>query len=377
MSTDSISEKWNLRTNLLEDIVGSVNLGGELGIGTRNSIVLTGSWEPWAFKEGLKRKHWVADGEWRHWFGRTMHGHFMGIHGLGGEFNMQGGSFPFNIYPALKDYRFQGWMAGGGITYGYRWNFNKHLGMEGVIGLGYIYASYDKYVCGHCGERVSSGVKHYVGPTKLALNLIYRFGATEKVPLGEQDNYTSLPSVAVAENKVEQFTARPDTVYLPTTPNIHRADFSLRLQYPLDRSEIVPSLAHNAEQIDSLKSFIDRYVADPNISINTIMVEGYASVEGTWAHNRQLSEERAESVAELIKEFAPELTPLIHSYGLGEDWSDISFEGKDQIMEISDPDARERILRRLDGGRIWRLLMENVLPYTRHTNCVIYFTEFN
>ena len=69
--------------------------------------------------------------------------------------------------------RYQGNIYGAGISYGYQWILNKHWSMEAEIGVGYARIDYDKYNCGKCGSKLDSGHKNYIGPTKVALNIIY------------------------------------------------------------------------------------------------------------------------------------------------------------------------------------------------------------
>lgn len=82
---------------------------------------------------------------------------------------------PFNLLDQLKDHRYEGWYAGGGVTAGYQWMLSRHWNLEASIGLGYDYIKYDKYECGECGEKIKSSDSHYVGPTKAALSFIYIF----------------------------------------------------------------------------------------------------------------------------------------------------------------------------------------------------------
>lgn len=76
----------------------------------------------------------------------------------------------------LKDYRFQGWMAGAGIAYGYSWILDKRWNIEAEIGIGWVYTRYDMFECADCGQKVDTNHPHnYVGPTKAAINLVYTF----------------------------------------------------------------------------------------------------------------------------------------------------------------------------------------------------------
>ena len=74
----------------------------------------------------------------------------------------------------IKDYRYEGYAFGGGISYGYQWPISKRLNLELSIGAGYARLLYDKFNCVKCGEKLESDVKdNYFGITKGAVSLIY------------------------------------------------------------------------------------------------------------------------------------------------------------------------------------------------------------
>ena len=64
-------------------------------------------------------------------------------------------------------------MAKLGISYGYSWILGKRWNIEATIGFGYAYSNYDKYDCATCGRFKGSQDKHYFGPTKAGISLIY------------------------------------------------------------------------------------------------------------------------------------------------------------------------------------------------------------
>ena len=69
--------------------------------------------------------------------------------------------------------RYEGWATGIGISYGYTWILGKRWNLEANIGAGYIYTKYDKYECKTCGRFKGNQKKHYFGPTKAGISLIY------------------------------------------------------------------------------------------------------------------------------------------------------------------------------------------------------------
>ncbi len=105
----------------------------------------------------------------------------MAAHLLGGQYNIGNidlGDFKFlgTNLAGLKDHRYQGWFAGAGIAYGYSWILGRHWNLEAELGIGWIHTRFDKYPCTKCGTKIySDRVHNYVGPTKLALNLVYIF----------------------------------------------------------------------------------------------------------------------------------------------------------------------------------------------------------
>ena len=127
-------------------------------------------------------KHWLVQPEVRWWSCTRFSGHFVGLHALGGGYNW-GGMLPwgFNsgkMFGSVKnenilDHRYQGWLAGAGVSYGYHWVLGNRWGLEATLGFGYAYLDYDKYPCAKCGRKIGGESKHYFGPTKAGITLIF------------------------------------------------------------------------------------------------------------------------------------------------------------------------------------------------------------
>ena len=179
-STRLKAQDFAVKTNLLYDVTASINAGAEFTAAEKWTVDVSGNWNSWNMSDGRKWKHWMLQPELRHWFCERMNGHFVGLHAHAGQFNFGHLSSDIKFlgtdFSRLKDHRFQGWFAGGGISYGYAWILNRHLNLEAEIGLGYSYVKYDVYECEGCGKRVQTDqTHHYVGPTKAAISLVYIF----------------------------------------------------------------------------------------------------------------------------------------------------------------------------------------------------------
>lgn len=155
-----------IKTNLLYDAMATLNWGIELKLGESSTLDISGNYNSWAYSDNRKMKHWLIQPEFRFWNCTSFNGGFWGIHVHYAQYNWGG------IIPVSK-YRYEGWLAGGGISYGYHWIIGKRWGLEAEIGAGYTYLKYDKFRCNHCGEKMNSANKHYFGPTRAAINLIF------------------------------------------------------------------------------------------------------------------------------------------------------------------------------------------------------------
>lgn len=166
-----------LKTNALYWATTTPNLGVEMSVGRKHTIQLFYGLNPWRQSGGDRRslRHWLLMPEYRYWFCQSFNGWFLGAHLMGGEFNVSSIHLPFGLFPDLRDHRYEGWYAGGGITIGYQWPLSKHWNIETSVGFGYDYIKYDKFPCKKCGERLKSSHTNYLGPTKAALSLLYVF----------------------------------------------------------------------------------------------------------------------------------------------------------------------------------------------------------
>lgn len=175
------AQDFAIKTNLLYDATATVNLGVEVGLAPRWTLDLSGNYHPWNLPTETMIKHAMAQPEVRYWFCDRFSRHFMGLHGLGGIYNIAnlptaGRSYFGRDLTPLSQYRYQGWFAGAGIAYGYDFILGEHWNLELEVGVGYIHTVYDKYECEECGLQLAYQVPvNYFGPTKAAISLVYLF----------------------------------------------------------------------------------------------------------------------------------------------------------------------------------------------------------
>ncbi len=172
------AQKAAVKTNLLYDALLTPDLGLEVKLAPQWTLDVTGNVNFWKINQH-RWKQWSVQPEARFWFCQAFSGHFLGAHLIGGQYNF--GNLPLGFkflgtdFGQLRDNRFQGWMGGAGVAYGYSWILDRHWNLEAELGIGWIYAHYDKYPCAVCGTRLDSGDHNYFGPTKAAINIVYIF----------------------------------------------------------------------------------------------------------------------------------------------------------------------------------------------------------
>lgn len=180
VSSRADAQDFAIKTNVLSDITGSLNVGVEGRLADRWTLDVSGYLNPWTYGDGALWRHCFVQPEARWWFCDCFSGHFLGLHAHGGIFNVGGIDtgirFLNNDFSILRDSRYQGWFAGAGVAYGYDLILGKHWNLEFEIGAGYAYTRYDQFECDVCGSTIAENMTHhYFGITKAAISLVYLF----------------------------------------------------------------------------------------------------------------------------------------------------------------------------------------------------------
>lgn len=160
-----------VKTNMLYWLTTTPNVGAEFALTPKLTLNLSVGYNAWnLFSDDMSLRHYAFQPELRYWLCRKFEGHFAGVHAHYAAYDM--GYVPF--VPSMKEYMYKGNLYGAGITYGYHFILGRRWGLELAVGAGYARMDYKKYVPGDCCAEVISKVKrHYLGPTKFAVNLIY------------------------------------------------------------------------------------------------------------------------------------------------------------------------------------------------------------
>jgi len=125
--------------------------------------------------------------------------------------------------------------------------------------------------------------------------------------------------------------------------------------------------------------------SDPNATITGIDVTGFASIEGTWAHNLALSERRAASLKDYLRSKYGFSESLFTVRGAGEDWDTLdslvaasNMPDRDAMLTIMRGtgifDGREKQLMLLNRGVPYLQMKDKFFPLLRRVDYQIHFT---
>lgn len=158
------AQNIGIKTNSLFWLTTTPNIGMEIALNSKMTIELQAAYNPWTFRDDKKMRFWLAQPEFRYWFCEKFEGHFLGVHLHGAQY-----------FGGIRNTRYDGYLAGGGFTYGYDWILSAHWNIEAAIGIGYARLWYDKSPRIYCEKCKIPVRKNYLGPTKAAISLIYVF----------------------------------------------------------------------------------------------------------------------------------------------------------------------------------------------------------
>lgn len=171
----------------------------------------------------------------------------------------------------------------------------------------------------------------------------------------------------------------------PEPVKVRAESHSAYINFKVDRYEILENYKSNNTELASIVNSIEKVKDDDDLTITSITIEGWASPEGTEQHNKILSENRANSLADYVTKKTAIARNDIHAIGRGEDWINLKtiVEGttilsKDKILEIINSsatlDQKDQQLNDLVPPTIYQRLLGEIYPRLRRND---YRIEYN
>ena len=365
-----------------------------------------------------KLRHLLLSPSVRYWTDSVNVHHFFGANIIYSHYNVGGIKFPFGLYKSVRDERRQGNLVALGIFYGYSWPLGRFLNIEAMIGAALGYTSFDRFECVHCGQLLGHEKKLFAMP-QAALNIVFNIpGRPAKLRKAEEPVVVVPPPTTATEEAqpepfepvvrlVPDFTGRAGQLqkdnpvlahisqYKPydRTRIMRRDKDALYVHFPLAKSVLHTDFRENESVLERIVDITRQIMADTTSSVKVIQIIGLASIEGPIAGNEILATNRALALQHYVQEQLQIPDSLFDTVGGGEAWADFRdqlaecvttepqhSEELQQALDIidseSDANIREQKLRRMNGGRTWKYIKEQILSDQRNSGYVRIFYDY-
>lgn len=166
------AQRVAVKTNLLYDALTTLQLGAEAAWNTHWSAEAAATWNPWSPASGKSLQHVSVQPEIRYWLREAFNGHYFGLHLHYADYDIAGKKLPFDM---KKEFCYDGFAYGGGISYGYQLYLSPRWNLEFTIGAGYTCFEYDKYYFPKADEAdwIGKYRNQYWGLTKAGVSIVY------------------------------------------------------------------------------------------------------------------------------------------------------------------------------------------------------------
>lgn len=179
----------------------------------------------------------------------------------------------------------------------------------------------------------------------------------------------------------------PTLIYMrpAAAPEKHRElEGQAFIDFPVDQTIIYPNYRRNSIELDSIRATIDIVRNDPDATIETVWLKGFASPESPYAHNTDLAIGRTAALKKYIQNlYHFDGAKILTDYE-PEDWEGLrkavvnsNLQHRDEILALIDtdmnPDLKEARIKQL-YPQDYQFMLQNFYPPLRHTNYKVSYT---
>lgn len=199
-----------------------------------------------------------------------------------------------------------------------------------------------------------------------------------------------VPWISVAEKiAVREPVLVPMSEYKPFNPNVplRKMKDALFVHFKVSKWDLLPEFRNNAETLGRILDMVKRIEADTLSSVARIRIIGLASPEGPLAFNNKLSRNRARVLKEYLVNHGVSLPDSTYELVAGgEAWADLrdviaesDLPDRDELLRIvdetKDPNRREALIRKHNGGKSFEYLRQHVFADQRNSGYIQVYYE--
>ncbi len=150
------------------------------------------------------------------------------------------------------------------------------------------------------------------------------------------------------------------------------------VDFPVNQTSIQADYRRNAVELGRIQADIDSVKGDGDARITSVVLKGYASPEGTYAHNKELAAGRTDALKQYIQQFYHFDSSVMTTGYEAEDWEGLrryvdssNISHRTEILALIDsdlePDAKEAEIKS-SYPQEYKFLLDNCYPSLRHTD---------
>lgn len=153
------------------------------------------------------------------------------------------------------------------------------------------------------------------------------------------------------------------------------------INFPVNRTELYPTYMNNPAELLKITGTIDSVKNDPDITITSIFIKGFASPEGPYSNNVRLAKGRTATLKQYVENLYHFPANFIQTDYLPENWPGLkdyvtksSIANRNGILDLIDsnlePDAKDAKIKSTYPTE-YAFLLANVYPGLRRSDYVI------
>ena len=180
------------------------------------------------------------------------------------------------------------------------------------------------------------------------------------------------------------------------------------LDFPVNETVIYPRYRRNPEELQRLNKTIENALFDKSFKVQRVVLHGYASPESPYSNNTRLAKGRTQSLKSYVCRKFGINESVIETHYTPEDWNNLRtfietrgesrrvkgniwyeregivetpvmpqyvIDSRQELLDVidldMDPDEKEAVLKKVNGGRPYNWLLQHVYPGLRHTDYII------
>lgn len=202
----------------------------------------------------------------------------------------------------------------------------------------------------------------------------------------------SAPAIEKRYSFVDLAGMKPELVYAVAEkgPEKNReVSGTAKVEFPVNSTRLLSDFGTNSVELQKVVDNITEITSDPDYSIKSITLTGFASPEGDYSHNEKLAQGRVDAIKDFLSSYMNGQDAQISTSYVAEDWDGVmDFIGASTlphwadilgvIRQDIDPDAKDWRIK-INWPEDYSILFKECYPSLRRTDYVIDYTirEYN